>query len=79
MKTAINFYRGSISGTQFDSLKKILDFGVFLNVLDSIEAIQKNLRMIILTLHWEHHLNLANGILRDRPIGLFSAKFAGIS
>jgi len=37
MKTAINFCRGSISGAQFDSLKKILDFGVFLNVLDSIE------------------------------------------
>jgi hypothetical protein len=37
MKTAINFYRSSILGTQFDSLKKEANFGVFLNVLDSIE------------------------------------------
>jgi hypothetical protein len=37
MKTAIKFCRGSISGAQFDSLKKILNFGVFRNVLDSID------------------------------------------
>jgi hypothetical protein len=37
MKTAIKFCWGSISGAQFDSLKKILDFGVFRNVLDSID------------------------------------------
>ena len=38
MKTAIKFCRGSISGAQFDSLKKILDFGVFRPILQRLNS-----------------------------------------